>query len=271
MASRDDTQSLDKLRAQIDRIDEAMHKLLMERGEVIEALIEAKKSTETGAAFRPAREASMTHDLMRRHHGNLPLETAVYIWRIIMSTFTYLQSPYRVFAEEADKPSMRDILRAMYGFTVPIETCLDASSVVRTIALNPADLGVISFKAQSPWWQALEQEQSPKIVAILPDLVTFDGKAPPSGFVIASPDVPTKALPWRYVSVQLEHFQGHAPSRTILSHDQALLMEWPREMNDSEIINVLKQGNLTVAQICTVGYADKLWPETAQNKTERPS
>ena len=50
------------LRQEIDRIDEAMHGLLMERGEIIDRLIAVKKSQETGSAFRPAREA----DMMRR-------------------------------------------------------------------------------------------------------------------------------------------------------------------------------------------------------------
>ncbi len=53
---------LAELRREIDRIDEAMHRLLMERGEIIGRLIKAKRTTESGSAFRPAREA----DMMRR-------------------------------------------------------------------------------------------------------------------------------------------------------------------------------------------------------------
>ena len=44
---------LAELRAEIDRIDEAMHQLLIERGEIIESLIAVKGTQETGAAFRP--------------------------------------------------------------------------------------------------------------------------------------------------------------------------------------------------------------------------
>ena len=55
-------QSLADLRREIDRIDEAMHELLIERGEIIDRLIAVKKTEETGSAFRPAREA----DMMRR-------------------------------------------------------------------------------------------------------------------------------------------------------------------------------------------------------------
>ncbi len=49
--------SLAELRAEIDRIDTAMHELLMERGQVIERLIAVKKTQVSGSAFRPGREA----------------------------------------------------------------------------------------------------------------------------------------------------------------------------------------------------------------------
>src|SRR6516164_3582177 len=67
--------SLADLRAEIDRIDAAMHDLLMERGEIIDRLIKVKHTAETGSAFRPAREADMMRRLVERHHGILPLDT----------------------------------------------------------------------------------------------------------------------------------------------------------------------------------------------------
>ena len=60
--SRTETPSLTELRREIDRIDEMMHGLLMERAEIIDRLISAKQTQESGSAFRPAREA----DMMRR-------------------------------------------------------------------------------------------------------------------------------------------------------------------------------------------------------------
>ena len=46
-------QTLADLRREIDRIDDAMHRLLMERGEIIDRLIATKGTTQSGAAFRP--------------------------------------------------------------------------------------------------------------------------------------------------------------------------------------------------------------------------
>ena len=101
--------SLADLRKEIDRIDEAMHRLLMERGEIIDRLIAVKKSQETGSAFRPAREAEMMRRLVKRHKGILPLDTAESIWRVIISTFTYVQAPFSVHADlSAGDALMRD-------------------------------------------------------------------------------------------------------------------------------------------------------------------
>ena len=69
--------SLADLRQEIDRIDEAMHRLLMERGTIIDRLIASKKASKAGlsSAFRPRREASMMRALAERHGGLLPLDT----------------------------------------------------------------------------------------------------------------------------------------------------------------------------------------------------
>jgi chorismate mutase len=93
------TPALAELRQEIDRIDETMHQLLMERGEIIDRLIAVKGTQESGAAFRPAREADMMRRLVERHKGILPLDTAESIWRVIISTFTHVQAPFAVHAD----------------------------------------------------------------------------------------------------------------------------------------------------------------------------
>ena len=95
MPESDVKETLAELRVDIDRIDAAMHALLMERGQIIDRLIAIKARQGGGSAFRPAREASMMRALAERHRGLLPLDTVEGIWRIIISTFTYVQSPYR--------------------------------------------------------------------------------------------------------------------------------------------------------------------------------
>src|SRR5439155_13146541 len=91
--------SLQELRKEIDAIDEGMHRLLMERADIIDRLIQVKQTQEVGSAFRPAREAAMMRDLVQRHRGILPLDTVESIWRVIIATFTYVQAPFSVRAD----------------------------------------------------------------------------------------------------------------------------------------------------------------------------
>src|ERR671921_2893060 len=122
---------LGALRAEIDRIDEAMHRLLMERGRIIDRLIAVKKTSESGSAFRPGREAAMMRALAERHEGLLPLDTAEGIWRVIIATFTHVQAPFAVHADVSggDAP-MRDSARFHFGFTVPYAPRPSAAAVI---------------------------------------------------------------------------------------------------------------------------------------------
>jgi chorismate mutase len=164
--------SLADLRRDIDRIDAAMHGLLIERSEIIDRLVAVKKTQETGSAFRPAREADMMKRLVQRHHGSLPLDTVESIWRVIIATFTYVQAPFSAHADlSAGDALMRDSARFHFGFTVPVVPHMGAASVVEAVTESKGDLGLVPAFATAgagPWWTALEFASAPKIIARLP-------------------------------------------------------------------------------------------------------
>jgi hypothetical protein len=114
----------------------------------------------------------MMRRLVKRHHGSLPLETAESIWRVIISTFTYVQAPFAVHADlSAGDALMRDSARFHFGFTAPFEPHLGASSVVEAVSRSKGDLGLIpafAIAGAGPWWAALEFDTAPKIIARLP-------------------------------------------------------------------------------------------------------
>jgi chorismate mutase len=187
--SRSETPSLADLRREIDRIDESMHGLLMERGEIIDRLISVKQTQESGSAFRPAREAEMMRRLVDRHRGILPLDTAESIWRVIISTFTYVQAPFSVHADlSAGDASMRDSARFHFGFTVPFIAHMGAASVVAAVSDSKGDLGLVpafTTAGAGPWWSALEFDAAPKIIARLPFVERADHPAGLPVFVIS--------------------------------------------------------------------------------------
>jgi chorismate mutase len=186
---RQEKTSLADLRTEIDRLDEAMHALLIERGEIIERLIAVKKTEESGSAFRPAREADMMRRLVQRHHGSLPLDTAESIWRVIISTFTYVQAPFSVHADlSAGDALMRDSARFHFGFTVPFVPHMGAAAVVQAVTASKGDLGLAPAFATAgagPWWTALEFDAAPKIIARLPFVERADHPAGMPVFVIS--------------------------------------------------------------------------------------
>jgi chorismate mutase len=191
------------LRQEIDRIDEAMHGLLMERGEIIDRLIAVKKSQESGSAFRPAREAEMMRRLVQRHKGILPLDTVESIWRVIIATFTFVQSPFSVHADlSAGDALMRDSARFHFGFTVPFVPHMGASGVVAAVSQSKGDLGLvpaIAVAGAGAWWSALEFDAAPKIIARLPFVERADHPAALPVFVIsrvAADAMATEAPVW---------------------------------------------------------------------------
>src|SRR3954451_23976475 len=171
--------TLADLRREIDRIDEAMHRLLMERGDIIDTLIATKKTAESGSAFRPAREADMMKRLVERHRGLLPLDTVESIWRVIIATFTYVQAPFSVHADlSAGAALMRDSARFHFGFTVPFVPHMGAAGVVQAVSESKGDLGLVPAVAGAgAWWNALEFDSAPKIIARLPFVERADHPA----------------------------------------------------------------------------------------------
>src|SRR5919107_1088742 len=167
MSAEKPTPSLADLRQEIDRIDETMHRLLMERGTIIDRLIAVKKTSESGSAFRPGREASMMRALAERHRGLLPLDTAEGIWRVIIATFTYVQAPYAIHADvSAGDAPMRDSARFHFGFTVPYLAHDGAPAVIKTVAASRGDLGIFRLDqgaSAGAWWRTLAGAGRPKV------------------------------------------------------------------------------------------------------------
>jgi chorismate mutase len=183
--------TLADLRAEIDRIDTEMHALLIERGHVIDRLIEIKTRQGGGSAFRPAREASMMRAIVERHRGRLPLDTVESIWRVIISTFTYIQAPYNVHVDVSrGDAGIRDSARFHFGFTVPCVPHFGAQAVIGAVGASDGDLGMFALDGSpgaGAWWTQLVPPEAPKVIARLPYVERADHPAGMPVFVISKP------------------------------------------------------------------------------------
>jgi len=272
--------SLADLRQEIDRLDEAMHGLLMERGEIIDRLIAVKKSQETGgSAFRPAREAEMMQRLVERHKGILPLDTVESIWRVIIATFTYVQAPFSVHADlSAGDALMRDSARFHFGFTVPFVPHMGASGVVAAVSESKGDLGLVpalAVASAGAWWSALEFDAAPKIIARLPFVERPDHPAGLPVFVlsrVAAEAMATEAAVW---SVRVSGWGAAAAEALSMLVDfiavpdrafdgAALLVTLPKGVALDEIGKALVKAGATLRSSALVGSHAKRYTVAAE-------
>jgi chorismate mutase len=267
-SSPSDPPSLADLRREIDRIDEAMHGLLIERSEIINRLIKVKKTQEKGSAFRPAREADMMRRLVDRHKGILPLDTVESIWRVIIATFTYVQAPFSVHADlSAGAAQMRDSSRFHFGFTVPLVAHMGASAVVAAVSASTGDLGLVPAVAvpgAGAWWNALEFDSAPKIIARLPFVERADHPAAQPVFVlsrIADDAMVTEVEVWsmRVAGWSAIAAQALGPlAEVVAAPDQAfdgaaLLISVPQGGSIAAITDALIKAGATVRACARVG------------------
>ena len=269
MAKPPQAPSLADLRKEIDRIDEAMHQLLIERGDIIDRLISVKRSQDTGtSAFRPAREAEMMRRLVKRHKGILPLDTVESIWRVIISTFTYVQAPFAIHADlSAGDALIRDSARFHFGFTVPFVPHMGAAGVVAAVSESKGDLGLVpafDIASAGAWWSALEFDAAPKIIARLPFVERPDHPAALPVYVIcrvAADAMATEAAVW---SVRVSGWgAGPAQALTKLTDfiavpdrafdGAALLISLPKETSLESISAALVKAGVTVRSAALVG------------------
>jgi chorismate mutase len=208
-------ETLSDLRVDIDRIDAAMHELLIERGTIIDRLIAVKARAGGGSAFRPEREAAMMRHLAERHRGQLPLDTVEGIWRIIISTFTYVQASYSVHADvSGGDAAMRDSARFHFGFTVPLVPHEGAAAVIDAVTAAKADLGLLRLDAGAsagPWWRRLGQNGAPRIIARLPFVERPDHPAGMPVFVVALPSAASAAREIVIYAVSIDRWQASLP------------------------------------------------------------
>ena len=216
-STTDDLPALDlaALRQNIDRIDETVHRLLIERGEIIENLIAAKARQGGGSAFRPGREAEMMRRLVQRHTGLLPLDTIESIWRIIIGTFTYVQSNYSVHVDvSAGDAAMRDSARFHFGFTAPYVPHHGPQAVIDAVEGSVGDLGLLRVAGgvgDGAWWTRLTDPAAPKIIARLPFVDRPDHPAGIPLFVVSRPLAEAAATDVQLFAARLDRWRDALP------------------------------------------------------------
>ena len=190
-----DNASLDHVRREIDRIDDKIHDLLMERAGLVERIATAKAPGTV--ALRPGREASVLRRLVQRHKGPFPKSALVRIWREVMGALVGLQQPFTIAVYQPERGAgYIELARNHFGVVWPQIVHLTPGHVVRMVADGQASVGVVPLPGAAdaePWWLALTSDAGnlPRVVARLPAQAqeAAAGRAAPlEAFVVAGRD-----------------------------------------------------------------------------------
>ncbi|PKU26159.1 chorismate mutase [Telmatospirillum siberiense] len=174
--------SLDDLRQELDRIDDALHDLLMRRTEVV-VQVGAVKGIDNAALLRPGREAEILRRLVSRHHGRFPKVSLLRIWREIIGGMIGLQGDVSVAVYMPDRGAgYLELARDHFGVVLPITPFRSAGQVTRTVAEGSATVGIMPMPDREDveaWWISLmgDSPDLPRIIARLP----FSGPGPGRG------------------------------------------------------------------------------------------
>lgn len=184
----DAPKTLEDIRAEIDRLDRAMHDNLMARTALV-----AEIGTAKGAAprLRPAREMEILRALAARHEGALPLPALLHIFREVMAASLAMQAPFSVFLPGGeDALGYWDLARFHFGALTKLTQAQSASHIVQEVADTPGAVGIVPdilFEEDAPWWKHLlaAGEGGPRVAARLPYIDEMANASFPHAFMIA--------------------------------------------------------------------------------------
>lgn len=197
--------SLEPLRREIDRIDDAMHDLLMRRATLV-ATLRQGKTDQGGAIFRPGREARILRRLVQRHAGPLPAQVVVRVWREVIAAALRLQGPF-MLAVHAPQGSrgLVDLAQEHFGMLTPFRPMATLGLVLRAIEEGSAQLGIVPLPGEGPaepWWRALGASVS--VLARLP----FITAAGPAALVIGSQPFEPTGEDRGFLAFEMDHEIG---------------------------------------------------------------
>lgn len=171
-----DDQQLETLRRDVDRIDDALHDLLMQRTERMLEIGRHKTGPEDERFTlpRPGREATVLRRLLARHKGAFPSDVLARLWREIIGALMRVQGPFSIAVYMPERGSgYLEIARDHYGAYADAVSYQAAGRVLKAVAEGAAAVAVLPLPGETAaeaWWPALIGDAKPRmqVIARLP-------------------------------------------------------------------------------------------------------
>ena len=161
---------LTALRGELDRLDDAMHDLLMQRAAVVEQI--GGLAAKGAVKLRPGREATIIRRLLARHTGRFAPARLVQIWRELISGMTALQGPFMLAVCAPDSASgYIAAAREHFGPQTPLSIHRTPAQAIGAVSAGTAAAAVLPLPAEeepasAAWWTALLHKDDPRIYVV---------------------------------------------------------------------------------------------------------
>ena len=155
------------LRGELDRIDDALHDLLLRRAGIV-AQVAATKPNGT-SPLRPGREAAIIRRLLARHSGPLPAQAVVRIWREMLAATTAMQGPFSIaVCEPGPGGGFVQAAREQFGALTPLRAHGSAAQAIADVSAGRTAVAVLPLPndtepLRDAWWTWLLHTDSPRI------------------------------------------------------------------------------------------------------------
>lgn len=160
-----DNTNITDIRNKIDKIDCAIHDLLMQRADIVQEIIAVKQqdnqlnNPKKSTIYRPAREAEILKNMLARHKGVLPHSAIIAMWRFLLSSFCALQTDFSIaYYGVSETEALRDAIRYYFGSTVKLKKAGTELSVLHAVSSDEVTIGILpisSVDAVDEWWLRL--------------------------------------------------------------------------------------------------------------------
>ncbi|MFA6313169.1 MAG: prephenate dehydratase [Sterolibacterium sp.] len=142
---RDEREELEKLRVEIDRIDDEVLRMINQRARLAHRIGEIKQ----GNLYRPEREAQVLRRIAETNPGPLPAEAAQRIFREVMSACLALEQPLRVAYLGPEGTFSESAAQKHFGSAPTLLSCASIDDAFRAVEAGNADYALVPVENSS--------------------------------------------------------------------------------------------------------------------------
>lgn len=162
---------VDSIRLDIDRIDNRIHKLLIDRASLVLKVFEAKKSVNNGKLelYRPDREYSVLSKIVSRHKGLFPIKAIVASWSEFFSGYRSMQGKLNISYLNSDEMLVKNHF-GMCANYVGFDSC---DGAIGSLLKKKSDVAALPFpNKKNKWFLRLPELKTIKIIGAVPFNIT---------------------------------------------------------------------------------------------------